>query len=262
VGGVVSEWSIVPGDALLVLPRIEDETFDAVITDPPYSSGGQFRSDRSNATGRKYQHSDTEAEYPDFDGDSRDQRGFLAWSTLWLAECWRVAKRGGVVAAFIDWRMLPTMTDAIQAGGWIWRGVGVWHKVNARPCMGRFRAECEFVVWGSKGAMPTDRGVPVLPGHWSCPPVPTADREHLTEKPVEVMREVVRLCVPGGHVLDPFFGSGSTGVACLTEGMSVTGVELSAEYEAIARRRMQDHEAGAPRGSSANGQGALFGKTG
>jgi site-specific DNA-methyltransferase (adenine-specific) len=166
---------------------------------------------------------------------------------------------GGVVAAFIDWRMLPTMTDAIQAGGWTWRGVGVWHKTFSRPQLGRFRAECEYVVWGSKGAMPTERGVPVLPGIWTHAPVSTDEREHLTEKPVELMREVVRLVVPGGRVLDPFLGSGSTGVAALAEGMTFTGVELSKDYDSIARRRIQEYSAGAERGSSSVGQGALFG---
>jgi site-specific DNA-methyltransferase (adenine-specific) len=252
-------WTILQGDSLLVLPTLADESVDGVITDPPYSSGGQFRGDRTSSTGSKYQRSDTEAEYPDFDGDSRDVRGFLAWASLWLAECWRVTRRGGVVAAFIDWRMLPTMTDAIQAGGWTWRGVGVWHKVNARPAMGRYRAECEFVVWGSKGAMPVDRGVPVLPGHWTYSPVPTADREHQTEKPEPLMRDVVRLVRPGGHVLDPFTGSGTTCIAALAEGMTFTGVELSKDYESIARRRIQEHSAGAARGSAALGQGALFG---
>lgn len=255
----MSGWEILQGDSLLVLPTLADESIDGVITDPPYSSGGQFRGDRALTTSTKYQTSDAQVEYPDFDGDSRDVRGFLAWSSLWLAECWRITKRGGVVAAFIDWRMLPTMTDAIQAGGWTWRGVGVWHKTFSRPQMGRFRAECEYVVWGSKGAMPTDRGVPVLPGHWSYPPVPTADREHLTEKPEPLMRDVVRLVRPGGHVLDPFAGSGTTGVAAIAEGMTFTGVELSKDYDTIARRRMQEYSAGAARGSAAVGQGALFG---
>lgn len=255
----MKRWEIMQGDSLLVLPRLDDESFDGVITDPPYSSGGQFRGDRTSSTTTKYQRSDSEVGYPDFDGDSRDVRGFLAWASLWLAECWRVTKRGGVIAAFIDWRMLPTMSDAIQAGGWTWRGVAVWQKVNPRPAMGRFRAECEFVVWGSKGAMPVERGVPCLPGLWTFPPVPTADREHLTEKPVELMREVVRLVSPGGRVLDPFLGSGSTGVAALAEGMTFAGVELSKDYDSIARRRMQEFSDGVERGSSKTGQGALFG---
>lgn len=254
----MTAWSILRGDALLVLPTLTDESVDGVITDPPYSSGGQFRGDRTASTTSKYQQSGAVAEYPDFDGDSRDVRGFLAWASLWLAECWRITKRGGVVAAFIDWRMLPTMTDAIQAGGWTWRGVGVWHKTMARPSMGRFRSDCEFVVWGSKGAMPVDRGVPVLPGHWSHAPVPSADREHLTEKPFELMRDVVRLVAPGGHVLDPFAGSGTTGIAALAEGKTFTGLELSPDYEAIARRRIGEYAVGAARGSADSGQGALF----
>ena len=252
-------WSILGGDSLLVLPTLADESVDAVITDPPYSSGGMYRGDRTNTTTAKYQSSDSGSAFPDFNGDSRDVRGFLAWASLWLAECWRITRRGGVVAAFIDWRMLPTMTDAIQAGGWTWRGVAVWHKTFSRPQMGRFRAECEFVVWGSKGALDGERGVPVLPGHWTYAPVPNAEREHLTEKPVELMRDVIRLCPPHGRVLDPFAGSGSTGVAAIAEGMGFLGIELSAEYQEIARRRMREYSEHADRGSALNGQASLFG---
>ena len=63
---------------------------------------------------------------------------------------------------------------------------------------------------------------------------------HPTVKPVKLMRWLVRLvCPPGGTVLDPFAGSGTTGVAALEEGMRFIGVEQSEEYAAIARARLQ-----------------------
>src|SRR5690606_31540465 len=75
--------TIYHGDALAVIPELPE--FDAVITDPPYSSGGAFRSDRMQSTVAKYVNSDTAVSRPEFSGDNRDQRSFLAWSTLWLA---------------------------------------------------------------------------------------------------------------------------------------------------------------------------------
>ena len=55
------------------------------------------------------------------------------WATLWLSECWRLAKPGAPALVFSDWRQLPAMTDAVQAAGFEWRGIVVWHKPNARP---------------------------------------------------------------------------------------------------------------------------------
>ena len=56
----------------------------------------------------------------------------------------------------IDWRMLPTMTDAVQMAGWTWRGIVVWDKTNGcRPQLSRFRSQAEYVVWASRGAIDT-----------------------------------------------------------------------------------------------------------
>jgi DNA modification methylase len=66
---------------------------------------------------------------------------------------------------------------------------------------------------------------------------------HPTVKPITLMRYLVRLVTPpGGVVLDPFMGSGSTGCAAMLEAMQFIGIELSAEYLEIARRRIEFHE--------------------
>ena len=142
---------------------------------------------------------------------------------------------GGVLVTFIDWRMLPTMTDAVQTGGWIWRGIVPWYKPWCRPQLGRFRNACEFAIWASKGPLPVDRKVP---GLVTAPPVPRADRKHVAQKPMSVMRELVRIVVPGGLVLDPFAGAGTTGLAALAEGRRFIGIEMHPTYAAIARRRL------------------------
>jgi len=234
-------WELRSGDSIHLLRELADASVDAVVTDPPYSSGGMVRADRMVQPSIKYQQSEhRRGAYPEFHGDNRDQRGFLAWSSLWLADAWRVTRPNGVLVLFVDWRMLPTITDAVQAGGWIWRGIVPWHKPAARPQLGRFTQSCEFAVWGSKGPLPFKRGVPVLPGLVTSVPVPASKRDHITEKPLSVMRELVRIARPGGLVLDPFAGSGTTGAAALLEGRSFLGFELSAEYLEIARARLRD----------------------
>lgn len=66
-----------------------------------------------------------------------------------------------------------------------------------------------------------------------------ARNDHPTVKPIALMQWLVRLVTPpGGTVLDPFLGSGSTGIAAHREGFGFIGIELSAEYAEIARRRM------------------------
>jgi site-specific DNA-methyltransferase (adenine-specific) len=80
-------------DALEGLWSLEDASVDGVITDPPYSSGGMTRGDRSVPTAMKYVGNDVQLSRPDFAGDNRDQRSYLYWCGLWLGECLRIARR-------------------------------------------------------------------------------------------------------------------------------------------------------------------------
>lgn len=75
----------------------------------------------------------------------------------------------------------------------------------------------------------------MLAGHVHCAPVKIERRRHQTEKPVAVMRELVRICTPGGLVLDPFAGGGSTGIACMAEGYRFIGCEITPTYARRSR---------------------------
>lgn len=228
------------GDALRVLGELPDASVDALITDPPYSSGGFTRGDRVLPASTKYVNSDAKIERAEFAGDNRDQRGFLAWCSLWLAESLRVVRPGSPVALFSDWRQLATVTDAIQAGGFVFRGIAVWDKgpSGGRPQMGRFRSSCEFVVWGSAGPMQARAEIGCLPGIWHHS-VDLADKHHITGKPTPLMREIVKICPPGGVVLDPFMGSGTTGVAAIQTGRRFVGVEVTEANFDVAERRLR-----------------------
>lgn len=236
------------GEALAVLASLPTASVDALVTDPPYSSGGMVRGDRTGATGSKYMRGEVYTQ-ADFSGDSRDQRAYAYWCALWISEAARVIRPGGVGLLFTDWRQLPATTDALQSGGLVWRGIVPWYKPTARPMAGRFTAHCEYVVWGSNGAMPVefDGSMPVLPGFYQASP--PRDREHQTQKPLEIMRDMVMIAPEGGTVLDPFMGSGTTGVAAMLEGRKFIGVEQVDHYAEIAARRIREAQGHAvPRG--------------
>lgn len=232
----IGEATLYLGDCLEVLPTLSE--IDAVITDPPYSSGGQFRGDRAQDTRVKYiDNESSNKTLPDFSGDTRDQRSFHFWSALWSGAARQATRTSAVACFFTDWRQLPISSDYMQAGGWVWRGVVPWAKPTYRPQMGRFGAQCEYLVWGSNGPLPVERGVGCLPGFFNQNS-PT-DREHVTQKPTELMQEIVQIVPAGSVVLDPFMGSGTTGVACALMGRKFVGVEMTPQYFDVACRRIE-----------------------
>jgi site-specific DNA-methyltransferase (adenine-specific) len=226
------------GDALSVLRELPAGSVDAVVADPPYASGGATTAARTNQSARnKYVSTNAKHHLPDFSGDQRDQRAYTYWCTLWLSECLRLTKPGGVSLVFSDWRQLPTISDAMQAAGFIWRGVVVWHKPGARPHPGRFTNAAEYVVWGSNGALPSTREL-YLPGLYSVTTPRGTARTHITQKPLLLMRELIEITAVGATVLDPFMGSGTTGEAAVLGGRKFIGVELAEHYAEMARERI------------------------
>lgn len=144
----------------------------------------------------------------------------------------------GKVSRFIDWRQLPALSCAMQWAGWIWRGVAVWDKLANRPVRGRYRQQAEFMVWGSNGPMPMQRNVGCLPGVFRH--ANPANRIHVTEKPLPLMREVVQICEQGGRILDPFAGAGTTVLAAVQEGCEAVGIEVTNVYYELGTERLKN----------------------
>lgn len=235
-----ARWCVVEGDALAVLATLPDGCVDAVVTDPPYSSGGFTRADRTRSTDAKYTQYESQGRRADFTGDNRSQRAFAMWCSLWMEEARRASTADGRLLAFTDWRQLGCTMDAVECGGWIFRGVVPWNKgEGVRPTPGGFRSQCEFIVWGSTGPLPApEKGVTVLPGFFTVG-VTQDDKHHQTGKPTSLMRDLVKIAAPGAVIIDPFAGSGTTGVAALAEGRRVILCERVPEYAEIARRRCE-----------------------
>lgn len=234
-------WKLHQGDALTILPTLT-EPVDAVICDPPYNSGGRTMTERTSRTAREKYLTDAGRNHGvdlgDFTGENRDQRSYTAWLAMILAHSYRLTRPGGAALVFSDWRQIGATADALQAAGYTWRGVAVWHKPIARPQPGRLRQECEFILWGSNGAMVPGNQPVYLPGHFTGSQPRGNARVHITQKPVEVMQQLVRIVPEGGTVLDMFAGSGTTGAAALLEDRGFIGIEQSAVYAQSARDRL------------------------
>lgn len=239
---------LLQGETVTTLQALQGggELFDAVLTDPPYASGGLHVGARQQTTSAKYQQTDTRRKYVDFGGDARDQLSWQTWATVWLNLCRLILRPGSPVMMFCDWRQLGAATQAIQSGGFTFRGVVPWDKRNGRPQANRFRQQCEFIVWGSAGPMERpSTGGKYLPGLFSHTSPPTAKRRHLAQKPVALLRDLLQIVPAGGRVLDPFAGSASTLQACRELGLRGVAIEESAAIAADAAAWLRESSAAA-----------------
>ena len=140
----------------------------------------------------------------------------------------------------------------------------VWFKPNGAPALaGRnFTASHETVLWASKGASvkhnfnyeiskqwETTNDFIKRPGKqmrsvWSIPTTPKREKKygvHPTQKPLELLLRLIAICTKEGDmVLDPFCGSGTTGVAAVSLGRSFIGVDLEKVHLDLARIRIEE----------------------
>lgn len=224
------------GDALEIIPELNQD-IGAVVTDPPYSSGGQFRGDRMASTSAKYQNSGSATVYPEFTGDNRDQRAYLIWSMFWISAAKTRCLAGAPFCVFTDWRQLPTTTDAVQCAGLVWRNIAMWWKPGVRMQKGRFSSSAEFVVYATNG--PATGGMGNPQNVTSCGIEP--NKTHIAEKPLAVMDWILGVVPEGATILDPFAGSGTTLVSAKKNGCRSIGIEFDKKScEAAATRLKQN----------------------
>ena len=76
------KWTILHGDTLKLVKAFQPGIFDAVITDPPYASGGTKQNERNRTTNQKYSSMKAENALPDFDGDNKDHTGWHSGFTM------------------------------------------------------------------------------------------------------------------------------------------------------------------------------------
>jgi len=210
--------TITNGDALTVLRRIESESVDFIITDPPY--------------GIDYQSNWSQAKTPKI---ANDKKPFI-W---WLYDAFRVLTDGGGLLCFSRWDVQQIFIDAMKIAGFAVKSVVVWDRVahgmgDLKSAFAPRHDTCIFAVKGSY-AFPNGRPQDVI----RCQRIDGSRLAHPNEKPVELMRKLIDATTkPGDLILDPFAGSGSTLVAAIKSGRRYIGIEISQQHCETARRRV------------------------
>jgi len=238
-------WTLYAGDCLDVMREIPACSVDAVVTDPPYSSGG-----RNASAARGLITKSTREDEDWFLGDNMGSDTYLWWMREIAREALRVATPGSQAQVFTDWRQYSTLVTGWESTGWCLRSVLVWDKARGGAMGSYWRNNHEWAPIFVKG-----KSRPLA--HCSAFNTWTGAKphggEHPTEKPVALMRYLISTVTPTdagrGAVLDPFTGSGSTGVAAIAEGRVFVGIEREPAYLAIAARRLADAEAGGVQGA-------------
>ena len=190
------------GDCLEILPTLADNSVDAVITDPPYGTGETARKNGKITRTRQ--------EWDNWNFDWFDYvkhlRGcFFVPSKLILTKIWE------------HFRLLS----------WNSKNPGKWHNVSPRYGIQTLLAY---------GKLPDK---PSLDWCFHRSNIHTPDHPH--QKPLEVINWLIDIVSnPGDTILDPFMGSGTTGVACVQTGRNFIGIEIDPKYYEIAEKRIKE----------------------
>lgn len=232
---VIGRARLILGDCRDILPTLGK--VDAVVTDPPYCSGGFNESGKQAAKGMGLR-SETIRELGWFVNDNMTTAG-LCWLMSCVAGwCRRRLKEGGTLTAFTDWRMAGHLAPAIEASGFRYQNLIVWAKPSAGLGRG-FRAQHELALHFSNGTPEyhsASHGNVLSSGR-----VHSSEREHQTQKPVDLIAKIIEtVSAEGQTVLDPFMGSGTTGVAAVAKARSFIGIELDPANFDIACRRIEE----------------------
>ena len=229
------------GDCLDILPILEAGSVDAAVTDPPYPNlkGGYDLSalENENWVGKAHNSMITV-------GDE------WAASLEWIPEAKRIAALGMMV--FCTYHSLPEVALAFPE----WRRVMLltWYKRNAPPTGKNVpRFTCEYVwCFAKRPGLQWDAfkttmfDIPRLTAGCMASAErvvvgPTKQAAHPTQKPLALMLELLQ--VGANTILDPFMGSGTTGVACVQTGRKFIGIEIDPGYFEIAKKRIIEAQA-------------------
>lgn len=209
------------GDSLSILRTLPDSSVDAVVTDPPY--GIDFQSNHCTAT-------------PPIRKIANDKTPFV-W---WLYDASRTLKVGGCLLCFCRWDVSDAFRSAIEWAGLRVKSQIVWDRCShgSGELEGSPAPRHDLIWFAVKGKYKLPGKRP--PSVYRSMRLAGSQLQHPNQKPIELMQSLIQAFTPpAGVVLDPFMGSGTTGVACKSAGRDFIGIELDAEYVEIAKHRIE-----------------------
>jgi modification methylase len=243
--------TILQGDCIAEMARLPDKCVDMIFADPPYNlqlGGDLFRPEgsRVDAVDDDWDKFDSLAAYDDFTRD-------------WLHEARRILKDDGTIWVIGSYHNIYRVGALLQdAEFWILNDI-VWRKSNPMPNFRgtRFTNAHETLIWCAKDekarytfnyrAMKALNDDLQMRSDWVLPICSGAEREkgddgakaHPTQKPEALLYRILLACTkPGDVVLDPFFGSGTTGAVARRLRRRWIGIEREPAYVEVARRRI------------------------
>ena len=241
------------GDSLEELKKIPSETFDLIFADPPYNlqlKSELTRPDRSkvSAVNDKWDQFENFKKYDDF-------------TYQWLSECKRILKKDGAIWVIGSYHNIFRVGTAIQnLGFWILNDI-IWHKSNPMPNFKgtRFTNAHETIIWASKDhnskynfnyhamkslnegiQMRSDWHIPICSGGERIKDS-NGNKIHSTQKPEALLyRVLLSSSKKNDIVLDPFFGTGTTGAVAKKLGRNFIGLERESIYISAAEARINE----------------------
>ncbi len=243
--------SILQGDCVEMMRSLPAASVDMIFADPPYNlqlGGDLHRPDGSqvDAVNDEWDKFDSLATYDRF-------------THAWLAEAKRILKPGGSIWVIGSYHNIFRVGAALQDRGyWILNDV-VWRKANPMPNFKgtRFTNAHETLIWASRGekakytfnyrAMKTLNDELQMRSDWLSPICAGQERlkkgghkVHPTQKPEALLYRILLACSnPGDVILDPFFGTGTTGAVAKRLGRHFIGIEREDDYIAAAKERIE-----------------------
>lgn len=244
---------IIHGDAVEVLKNFPDNSIDMIFADPPYFM---------QSTDKVLFRADGTGEYKGCDDvwdKYKDYQEYDDFSLSWLKECKRVLKDDGTVWVIGSFQNIYRLGYHIQnLGFWILNDI-VWSKTNPTPNMNgtRFCNSHETLIWCAKSKSSRyvfnyktmkflnggkqDRSVWTLSICQGTERLKGKDGKklHSTQKPLSLLEKIILSSTkPGDIILDPFFGTGTTGVAAKKYGRNYVGIERENNYIVAAEERL------------------------
>ena len=230
-----------------IFDRHPDGTFDMIFADPPYflSNGGS-----TCKNGRR-----AKVDKGAWD-ESRGAEANHEFNREWLRRCQRALKPDGTIWVSGTQHVIYSVGFAMQQLGFKLLNTITWEKPNPPPNLScrYFTHSTETILWAAKSerskhtfnypAMREANGGRQMKSVWRIKVPARAEKthgRHPTQKPLELIERCLLASTnPGDLVLDPFLGSGTTGVAAARHGRRFVGVEMNAAYVETARKRVMD----------------------